>query len=69
MYIWCIIVKPRHKFQAYRSMTNLGPRFQAFDMVIHLLTAAELTAGTVHIYTRTIHRTTKWNRIYRTEHI
>jgi len=36
-----------------------------------LLTATGLTLGgssTVHIYTQTIHRTTKWNRIHRTEH-
>jgi len=36
-----------------------------------LLTAIGLTSGgssTVHIYAQTIHRTTHWNRIYRTEH-
>jgi len=41
-----------------------------YDM-IYLLTAIGLTPGgssTVHIYTQTIHRTTQWNRIYRTEH-
>jgi len=40
-----------------------------FDVIY--LTAIGLTAGgssTVHIYTQTIHRTTQWNRIYRTEH-
>jgi len=39
--------------------------------VIHLLTAIGLSPGgssIVHIYTQTIHRTTQWNRIYRTEH-
>ena len=38
--------------------------------VIYLLTAVGLTPGgssTVHIYTQTIHRTTQWNRIPRTE--
>jgi len=36
-----------------------------------LLTAIGLTPGgssTVHIYTQTVHRTTQWNRIQRTEH-
>jgi len=35
-----------------------------------MLTAIGLTPGgssTVHIYTQTIHRTTQWNRIPRTE--
>jgi len=35
-----------------------------------MLTAVGLTSGgsnTVHIYTQTIHRTTRLNRIYRTE--
>jgi len=39
--------------------------------MIYLLTAVGLTPGgsnTVHIYTQTIHRTTQWNRIPRTEH-
>jgi len=39
-----------------------------------LLTVIGLTPGGIsvvglHIYTQTIHRTTQWNRIYRTEHI
>jgi len=41
-----------------------------YDM-IYLLTAIVLTPGgssTVHIYTRTIHRTTQWNTIPRREH-
>jgi len=36
-----------------------------------LLTAIGTTPGgssTVHTYTQTVHRTTQWNRIYRTEH-
>jgi len=36
-----------------------------------LLTAIGLTHGgnsAVHIYTQTIHRTTQWSRIPRTEH-
>jgi len=40
--------------------------------MMYLLTAIGLTASgssTVHIYTHTIHRTTQWNRIHRTEHI
>jgi len=40
--------------------------------MIHLLTATVLTSGgssTVHICTRTIHRTTQWNKVPRTEHI
>jgi len=39
--------------------------------MIYFLTVIGLTAGsssTVHIYTQTIHRKTKWNRIHRTEH-
>ena len=39
--------------------------------MIYLLTATGLTAGsssTVHIYTQTMHRTTQWSRIPRTEH-
>jgi len=39
--------------------------------MIYLLTAIGLTTGgssTVHIYTKIIHRTTKWKRIPRTEH-
>jgi len=39
---------------------------------IYLLTAIGLIAGgssTVHIYIQTIHRTTQWNRIHRTEHV
>jgi len=38
--------------------------------MIYLLTAIGLTRGgsrAVHIYTQTIHRTTQWNRISRTE--
>jgi hypothetical protein len=39
--------------------------------MIYLLTAVGLNHGdsrTVHIYTKTIHKTTQWNRIHRTEH-
>jgi len=39
--------------------------------MIYLLTAVGLIpdgSSTVHIYTQTIHRTTQWNRILRTEH-
>jgi len=39
--------------------------------LVYLLTAIGLTpagSGTVHIYSQTIHRTTQWNRIHRTEH-
>jgi hypothetical protein len=39
--------------------------------MIYSLTAIGLTPGgssTVHIYIETIHRTTQWNRIPRTEH-
>jgi len=39
--------------------------------MIHLLTEIRLTprgSYTVHIYTRTIHRRTQWNRIPRMEH-
>ena len=45
-----------------------------YDMIydmINLLTAIGLTpcgSSTVSIYTQTIHRTTQWNRIHRTEH-
>jgi len=38
--------------------------------MIYLLTTIGLPTGgrsTVHIYTLTIHRTTQWNRIHRTE--
>ena len=45
--------------------------FQIWYEMIHLLTAVGLSPGgssTVHIYTQTIHRTTQWNRIPRTEH-
>jgi len=38
--------------------------------MIYLLNAIGLTLGgssTVHIYTQTIHRTTQWNAIPRTE--
>jgi len=44
---------------------------QNFLLLIYLLTAIGLTptdSSTVHIYTQTIHRTTQWNRIPRTEH-
>jgi len=40
-------------------------------VTIYLLTAVGLThvgSSTVHIYTQTIHRTTQWNAIPRTEH-
>ena len=40
--------------------------------MIYLLTAIGLSPGgssTVHIYTQTVNRTTKWNRIHKTEHI
>ena len=43
--------------------------YDIYDMIC-LLIAIGLTPGgssTVHIYTQTIHRTTQWNRIYRTE--
>jgi hypothetical protein len=36
-----------------------------------LWTAIGLTpggSGPVHIYTQTVHRTTQWDRIHRTEH-
>jgi len=39
--------------------------------MIYLLIVIALTPGgssTVHIYIQTIHRTTQWNRIPRTEH-
>jgi len=39
--------------------------------MVYLLTATGLTHGgssTVHIYTKTVHRTTKWDRIPKTEH-
>jgi hypothetical protein len=42
-----------------------------FVRMIYLLTAFGLTPGgssTVHIYTQTVHRTTQWDRIHRTEH-
>jgi hypothetical protein len=45
-----------------------------YDMIwydISSLTAIGFTPGggsTVHIYTQTIHRTTQWDRIHRTEH-
>jgi len=40
-------------------------------VMIYLLNAIGLALGessTVHIYTQTIHTTTKWNRVHRTEH-
>jgi len=40
--------------------------------MMYLLTAIGLKPGgssTVHIYTKTVHRTAQWNRIPRTEHI
>jgi len=40
--------------------------------IIYLLTAIGSTPGgssTVRIYKQTVHRTTQWNRIHRTEHI
>jgi len=39
--------------------------------MIYLLTAIGLTpdgSSTSHIYIQTVHRTTQWNRIPRTEH-
>jgi len=39
--------------------------------MMYLLTAIGLTpggSGTAHIYTQTIHRTTQWNGIHKTEH-
>ena len=39
--------------------------------MIYLISAIGLTSGgssTVHLYTQTIHRTTQWNTIPRTEH-
>jgi len=39
--------------------------------MIYLLIAVGLTpiaSSKVHIYTQTVHRTTQWNRIPRTEH-
>jgi len=39
--------------------------------MMYLLTAVGLAPGgsnTVHIYIQTIHRTTQWDRIPRTEH-
>jgi len=39
--------------------------------MVYLLTAIGLTPGgssTVYIYTQTIHRTTQWNKVRRTEH-
>ena len=40
-------------------------------ILIYLLTAIRLTPGgssTVHIYRQTIHSTTQWDRMPRTEH-
>jgi hypothetical protein len=41
--------------------------------MVYLLTAVGLAPGgggssTEHVYTQTVHRTTQWNRIPRTEH-
>jgi len=44
--------------------------YMIYDM-IYLLTAVGMAlcgSSTVHIYTQTMHRTTQWNRIHRTEH-
>jgi len=49
----------------------VNPAAVKYIISYHLLTAIGLTpdgSSTVHIYTQTIHRTTQWNRIYRTEH-
>jgi len=42
-----------------------------YDMTWYVLTAIGLTpsgSSTVHIYTQTIHSTTQWNTMPRTEH-
>jgi hypothetical protein len=44
-----------------------------YEMIWYIwLTANGLTpisSSSVHIYTQTLHRTSQWNRIHRTEHI
>ena len=50
------------------EITSLAQKPSAYDIYI-FLTAIGLTpggSGTVHIYTKTIHRTTQLNRIHRT---
>ena len=63
-----------HSMEPYRQLRmDDGLYVSVFFIfyLIHLLTAIWLTPGgssTVHSYTQTIHRTTQWNRIPRTEH-
>jgi hypothetical protein len=55
--------------QCLNQLRHRVPNFMIWCM-IYLWTAIGLTpggSGTVHIYTQTIHRTTQWNRIHRTE--
>jgi len=65
------------RIMVYASNTNKGWKcklailFAEIWYDIYLLTAIGLTASgssTRHIYTQTVHRTTQWNRIPRTEH-
>jgi len=53
------------------EVISTGVRIKKGSNTIYLLTAIGLARGdisTVHIYTQTLHRTTQWNRIPRTEH-
>ena len=62
--LWCILT-------VCLLICALPMLVQNFLLLIYLLTAIGLTptdSSTVHIYTQTIHRTTQWNRIPRTEH-
>jgi len=56
-----------HVKQDANTLSNKHHDYDATGL-LYLLTAIGLTTGgssTVHIYTRTIHRTTQWDRIPR----
>ena len=65
------VLRSRYIWNMQRSKGNCNNWFIWYMICYILLTAIRLTpagSSTVHIYTQTVHRTTQWNGIPRTEH-
>ena len=60
----------KSQFDKLCGLWQIAVQWAIYDMIRYILSAVGLTSGgssTVHIYTQTVHRTTHWNRIPRTE--
>jgi hypothetical protein len=59
------------KTDLFNRVYNMGNVWQTIQLIIYLLTAIGLKpsgSSALHMYTQTVHRTTQWDRIHRTEH-